>query len=86
MEPNIGSEERIPRIAMAMAAAVGAYRMRSNLSKGALLALAGGLLGTVATGYCPISAAVGRNTAEEPTWRTIKTWRVAAPPPASSTT
>ena len=35
----------------------------------------------VATGYCPISAVVGRNTAEEPTWRTIKTWRVEAARP-----
>jgi len=86
MEQNIGSEERIPRIAMALAAAVGASRMRSNLSKGALLALAGGLLGTVATGYCPVSAAVGRNTAEEPEWRTIKTWRVEATPAPSPTT
>ena len=86
MEQNIRSEERIPRIAMAVAAAIGASRTRSSLSKGALLALAGGLLGTVATGYCPISAAVGRNTAEEPTWRTIKTWRVAATPTAAPTT
>jgi hypothetical protein len=85
MEQNIGAKERIPRIAMAMAAAIGASRMRSNLSKGALLALAGVLLGTVASGYCPISEAVGRNTAEEPTWRTIKTWRVETAPTPSST-
>ena len=86
MEQNIGSEGRIPRILMAMAAALGASRTRSNLSKGALLALAGGLLSTVSTGYCPISAAVGRNTTEKPTWRTIKTWRVEATPTPSPTT
>jgi hypothetical protein len=85
MEQNIGSEERIPRIAMAVAAAIGASRTRSNLSKGALLALAGGLLSTVATGFCPISAAIGRNTAEEPAWRTIKTWRVTGTPTTSPT-
>ena len=85
MEQNIGSEERIPRIAMALAAAIGASATRSNLLKGAFLALAGGLLSTVATGYCPISAALGRDTAEEPTWRTIKTWRVAADPAPRTT-
>ena len=86
MEHNIGSDERIPRILMAMAAALGASRTRSNLSKGALLALAGGSLSTVATGYCPISAAVGRNTTEKPAWRTIKTWRVEAAPTTYPTT
>lgn len=86
MEQNIGSAERIPRIAMAVAAAVGASFTRSTLLKGGLLALAGGLLSTVATGYCPISAALERDTAEEPTWRTIKTWRVEANPATSLTT
>jgi hypothetical protein len=79
MEQNVGSEERIPRIALATVAAVGAWATRSKLLKGAFLAIAGGLLSTVATGYCPITAAVGRDTAEEPHWRTIKTWRVEAP-------
>ena len=85
MEPNIGSQERIPRIAMAIAAAVGASATRSNVLKGAFIALAGGLLSTVATGYCPITAALGRDTAEEPGWRTIKTWRVEASPTPSLT-
>lgn len=86
MEQNIGSGERIPRVAMAMAAAIGASATRSNVVKGALLVLAGGLLSTVATMYCPISAVLGRDTAEEPAWRTIKTWRVAAGPTTSPTT
>ena len=82
MQQNIGSEERIPRIVMALAAAVGASGIRSTLWKGAFLGVAAGLLGTVATGYCPISAAIGRDTSgetsEPPQWRTIKTWRVEA--------
>ena len=87
MEQNIGSEERMPRIVMAVAAAIGASLTRSNLLKGAFLAVAGGLLSTVATGYCPISAVLGRrDTAEEPTWRTIRTWRVEADPTTSPTT
>ena len=79
MEQNIGSQERIPRIAMALAAAAGASATRSKMLKSALLTIAGGLLSTVATGYCPISAAFGRDTAEKPGWRTLKTWRVEAP-------
>jgi len=86
MESNIGSEERIPRITMALAAAIGASATRSNLLKGAFLALAAGLLGTVATGYCPVSAALRRDTAAEPGWRTIKAWRVTADPTASPIT
>jgi hypothetical protein len=79
MEQNIGPQERIPRIAMAIAAAVGASSTRSNLLKSAFLALAGGLLSTVATGYCPVSAALGRDTAEKPEWRNLRTWRVETP-------
>ena len=86
MEQNIGTKERIPRVAMAVAAAVGASAAGSNWTKGALMVLAGGLLSTVATGYCPISAALGRDTTEEPAWRTIKTWRVEATPTTSPTT
>jgi hypothetical protein len=85
VEQNIGTKERIPRVAMAIAAAIGASATRSNWSKGALLVLAGGLLSTVATGYCPISAVLGRDTTEEPVWRTIKTWRVEAAPTTSPT-
>ena len=80
MEQNIGTKERIPRVSMAIAAAVGASAAGSNWTKAALMVLAGGLLSTVATGYCPLSAALGRDTTEEPTWRTIKTWLVEAAP------
>ena len=86
MEQNIGTNERIPRVAMAIAAAVGASAAGSNWTKGALMVLAGGLLSTVATGHCPISAALGRDTTEAPAWRTIKTWRVEAAPATSPTT
>ena len=86
MEQNIGTKERIPRVAMAIAAAVGASAAGSSWTKGALLVLAGGLLGTVATGYCPLSATLGRDTTEEPAWRTIRTWRVEGAPTTSPTT
>ena len=79
MEKNIGSQELGPRIAMAMAAAAGAAATRSNPARGWLLALAAGLVGTVATGYCPVSAAFGRDTSEQPQWRTIRTSRVTSP-------
>jgi Protein of unknown function (DUF2892) len=86
MEQNIGAKERGPRVVMAVAAAIGASAAGSNWTKGALLVLAGGLLSTVATGYCPISAALGRDTTEAPAWRTIKTWRVEAAPTTYPTT
>jgi len=44
-----------------------------------VLALAGGLL-TIATKYCLVNALTKRDTSEAPTWRTLKTWRVDAPP------
>jgi hypothetical protein len=85
VKQNIGTKERIPRVAMAVAAAVCASTAGSNWTKGALLVLAGGLLSTVATGYCPLSAALGRDTTEDAAWRTIKTWRVEAAPTTSPT-
>lgn len=86
VEQHIGAKERIPRVAMAIAATVGASAAGSHWTRGAWLVLAGGLLSTVATGYCPLSAALERDTTEEPTWRTIKTWRVEAAPTTFPTT
>lgn len=83
MKENVGTDERIPRVVMALAMATAALWAPKAALKIGLLTLAGGMLGTVATGYCPVYAIADRDTTERPTWRTLKTWRVEASPTSS---
>jgi hypothetical protein len=80
MKHNVPAEQHVPRIAAAIAAGIGAALVPGPWLKTGLYAAAAGLLGSVATGYCPVTAAwrgidTGR---EEPGWRTLKTYRVDA--------
>jgi hypothetical protein len=78
MTANVGSAERAPRIAMALAAGVGGVFAPGAFLKGMFWTAAAALAATVATSYCPVNEILGRNDTSEPTWRTIKTWRVEA--------
>jgi hypothetical protein len=75
MTQNVPNEERLPRIAVAIAAGIGAAFVPTLWLKTGLFAVAAGLLTTVATGYCPLTEAMQRGDAE-PGWRTLKTYRV----------
>jgi hypothetical protein len=78
VEPNVSTRERTPRLVMALAAGVAAAFAPSVMLKGFLLGSAAAMLATVATGYCPINAALVHSDAEAPGWRTLKTHRVEA--------
>ncbi|MCU1382792.1 MAG: hypothetical protein JWL71_1489 [Acidobacteria bacterium] len=58
------------------AAGVAAVLVPGFLLKGLCFAGATAMLATVATGYCPINAAVDQGHGEAPHWRTLKTFRV----------
>ena len=77
---NVSADQHIPRIAMAIAAGVGASFAPSAWAKTGLFATAAGLLASVASGYCPITAALDSrgDNQDEPHWRTLKTYRVEA--------
>jgi hypothetical protein len=76
MQPNIEDTERTPRLAVAIAAGAAAFMAPGFLLKGLLLTGATAVLATVATGYCPVKAALGERDLEEAHWRTLKTHRV----------
>jgi hypothetical protein len=76
METNISASERTPRIVLALAAGVAAALAPGVMLKGLLLGSAAAMLATVATGYCPLNAALEDSDAEAPHWRTLKTHRV----------
>jgi hypothetical protein len=76
MEPNVSASERTPRLVIALAAGVAAALAPGLLLKGILLAGATAMMATVATGYCPITAALTDREPAEPHWRTLKTYRV----------
>jgi hypothetical protein len=77
MIQNVSSDQYAPRIVMALAAGVGAAFIPGTLAKTGLFAAAAGLLASVATGYCPVTAAVARQEPEEaPHWHTLKTYQV----------
>ena len=79
MTQNVPAEQHLPRITTAIAAAIGAAFIPTTFLKTGLFAAAAGLLATVATGYCPITAAWDkRSDNDEPQWRTLKTYRVDA--------
>ena len=75
VERNVSREERTPRVLIAVGAALAAAAAPTIALKTALLAASGILLTTVATGYCPLNAALGRGEPEAE-WQTIRTWRV----------
>jgi hypothetical protein len=82
MTQNVYSDERLPRIGLAVAAGVAAVFAPTRLRTG-LLGLAAGLVASVATGYCPLKAALSGRRAlnrgdAETAWRTLKTSRVQA--------
>ena len=76
MESNVSASERTPRLVIALAAGVAATLAPGRLLKSILLAGATAVMATVATGFCPITAALTRREREEPHWRTLKTYRV----------
>ena len=76
MGPNVVPSERLPRVVVASAAAVAAVLVPGMFLKGLCFAGAAALLATVATGYCPINAALHDRDGEAPHWRTLKTFRV----------
>jgi hypothetical protein len=78
MVTNVSASERTPRIVIALAAGLAGGFAPSLLLKGLLTSAAVGILTTVATGYCPINAALERGNTEMPHWRTLKTHRVEA--------
>jgi hypothetical protein len=78
MIQNVSADQRIPRIAMAIAAGVGAALAPAVWLKTGLFAASAGLLASVATGYCPINAAMESGEQPQPQWRTLKTYRVEA--------
>jgi 4-hydroxybenzoate polyprenyltransferase len=80
MVHNVPDTQHVPRIAMAVAAAVGAVFVGTTWLKTGLFATAAGLLASVATGYCPLNAAIDRREDAQtpPHWRTLKTYRVEA--------
>jgi hypothetical protein len=76
MESNVSASERTPRLVIALAAGVAAALAPGLLLKSILLAGATAMMATVATGYCPINAALTDRELEAPHWRTLKTYRV----------
>jgi DUF2892 family protein len=78
MIQNVSAEQQIPRIAIAAAASVGAAMVPRTWAKTGLFAVAAGLLASVATGYCPITAALNGANPDAPDWRTLKSFRVEA--------
>jgi hypothetical protein len=78
MVTNVSASERTPRIVIALAAGLAGAFAPSLLLKALLAGTAVAVLTTVATGYCPINAALDEGNAEAPHWRTLKTHRVEA--------
>jgi len=76
MVTNVSASERTPRIAIALTAGIAGALAPSLLLRGLLTGAAIAMLTTVATGYCPINAALDGGNAETPHWRTLKTHRV----------
>jgi hypothetical protein len=76
MEPNIGASERLPRLMVAVAAGVAAVLAPGVFLKGVCVAGATALLATVATGYCPLNAALDERRGNAPHWRPLRTFRV----------
>ena len=76
MATNVSASERTPRVVIALAAGVAGAFAPSMLLKGILTGAALAMLTTVATGYCPIKAALAESNGEGPHWRTLKTHRV----------
>jgi hypothetical protein len=78
MKTNVPTSERTPRIAIALAAAAAAAFAPGLWLKSVLLGSSAAMLATVATGYCPVTAAVADTGAEPPHWRTLRVHRVEA--------
>jgi hypothetical protein len=77
MEANVSASERTPRLVIALAAGVGAALAPGSFVRGLLVAGAAAMLATVATGYCPVNAALNDGD-RQPQWRTLRTYRVEA--------
>ena len=79
MTTNVPPSEYRPRLVMALATALGAALAPTLVLKGLLTGATGGILLTVATGYCPLNAAIrdGRPV-DVPKWRTLRSHKVEA--------
>ena len=73
---NVSASERTPRLVVTVAAGVAAALTSSLALKAFLLGGSAAMLATVATGYCPINAALDGGDRNAPQWRTLKTFRV----------
>ena len=78
LDANVPPSERTPRIAIALAAGVAAAFAPGLWLKSLLIGSSAAMLATVATGYCPVTAAVADTGAEPPHWRTLRVHRVEA--------
>jgi Protein of unknown function (DUF2892) len=78
MVTNVSVSERTPRIVLALTAGIAGACAPGLWLKGLLTGAAVAMLATVATGYCPINAALNGENSETPHWRTLKTHRVEA--------
>jgi len=78
MRKNVADSEIVPRIGLAFVAAAGAAWAQPAALKAVLFGVAAGMLTTVAIGYCPVTALREADQSEQPTWRTLKTYRVEA--------
>jgi hypothetical protein len=77
MAPNVADSELSPRILIAIGLGMAATLAPGLLLKGLLLAGSTGLLATVATGFCPVNAALGADgDTNKAHWRTLKVYRV----------
>ena len=76
MVTNVSASERTPRLVIAFATGVVGAFAPSLLLRGLLTGTAFAILATVATGYCPINAALDESGAETPHWRTLRVHRV----------
>jgi hypothetical protein len=77
VKSNIRPSQVIPRVLVAVGLATIGAVVPGALRRSFLMGGAAALLATVATGYCPINAALDQVVPDEPHWRTIKTYRVA---------
>ena len=75
MKANVSASERTPRLVIAIAAGVAAALAPGSFIRSVLVGCAAAMLATVATGYCPINAALDGGD-RQPQWRTLKTYRV----------
>jgi hypothetical protein len=78
MDQNFSSDERLPRVVVAVAAATAAIYAPNIWLKSLLAAVAATVSATVLFGSTATSHATDRQDDSQPHWRTLKTYRVEA--------